>query len=183
MKNIVSSESIFLKQLPVKLREPRVSDGPALHALVAACPPLDPNSRYCNLLHCTHFAATSVAAEREGALVGFVSAYLLPGKPERPTLFVWQVAVHEQARGLGLGRCMLQHLLRRPACAHVRYLETTVTRDNTASEALFEGLARVLGTGVRRHRWFDGERHLAGRQATEYLWRIGPLNRSDTHTV
>jgi hypothetical protein len=49
--------------LPMILREPGAADGPALHALVEQCPPLDPNSRYCNLLQITHFAGTAVVAE------------------------------------------------------------------------------------------------------------------------
>ncbi len=164
--------------MAVSLRRPRAADGPALSALVAACPPLDPNSRYCNLLHCTHFAATSVAAERRDGeraeLVGFISAYLPQGRPD--TLFVWQVAVHADARGAGLGRHMLRHLLQRPACADVRYLDTTVTADNAASEAMFRGLAGDLGARVRRHRWFDSERHFDGAHGSEYLLRIGPFN-------
>jgi L-2,4-diaminobutyric acid acetyltransferase len=172
-------------QTAISLRRPRAADGPALHALVAACPPLDPNSRYCNLLHCTHFAGTSVAAERcsdgQSSLVGFISAYIPPERPD--TLFVWQVAVHADARGAGLGRRMLRHLLQRPACAAVRYLDTTVTGDNAASAAMFRGLADTLlrpngekGVRVRRHRWFDRERHFGGVHDSEYLLRIGPFH-------
>lgn len=157
----------------IQLRPPRAADGAALFDLIAACPPLDPNSRYCNLLHCTHFAGTSVAAEREGRLVGFISGYLPPARPD--TLFIWQVAAHSEARGAGLGKRMLKHLLARPACAGVRYLDTTVTADNHASEAMFRSLARDLGARVRRHRWFDRERHFGGVHDDEYLLRIGPF--------
>lgn len=164
--------------LAISMRRPRVADGAALHALVAACPPLDPNSRYCNLLHCTHFAATSVAAEcsvgEQTELVGFISGYVPPERPD--TLFVWQVAVHPDARGAGQGKRMLQHLLARPACSDVRYLDTTVTADNAASEAMFRSFAADLGARVRRHRWFDGERHFAGVHDSEYLLRIGPFD-------
>lgn len=166
----------------ISLRHPRAADGPALHALVAACPPLDANSRYCNLLHCTHFAATSVAAERrDGELAGFISAYLPPQRPD--TLFVWQVAVRADARGVGLGRRMLRHLLARPACAGVRYLDTTVTADNAASEAMFRGLAGDLDARVRRHRWFDRDRHFEGAHDSEYLLRIGPFAAVDDRRV
>lgn len=162
----------------ITLRRPRAADAPALQALVAACPPLDGNSRYCNLLHCTHFAGTSVAAERrvEGEapeLVGFISAYRPPERPE--ALFIWQVAVRNDARGRSLGRHMLRHLLTRPACAGVHYLETSVTDDNPRSEAMFRGLAEELDATVRRHLWFERDRHFSGEHANEYLFRIGPF--------
>src|SRR5690606_15860277 len=75
-----------IEQPAIRLRRPRAADGAALFDLIAACPPLDLNSRYCNLLHCTHFADTSVAAERDGVLVGFISGYLPPRRSD--TLFV-----------------------------------------------------------------------------------------------
>ncbi len=163
---------------PIVLRRPQAADGLALQALVAACPPLDGNSLYCNLLHCSHFAGTSVAAERrvdgeEPELVGFIAAYRPPERPE--ALFIWQVAVRADARGSGLGRRMLHHLLARPACEGVRYLETSVTDDNLRSEAMFRGLAEELGAAVRRHLWFERDRHFAGNHASEYLIRIGPF--------
>src|SRR5690625_5758066 len=46
-------------------RKPSAKDGYPLHELVAASPPLDPNSAYCNLLQCTHFADTAVAVLQE----------------------------------------------------------------------------------------------------------------------
>ena len=166
--------SVAQAEVPL-LRQPRATDGAALHALVAVCPPLDPNSRYCNLLQCTHFAATSIVAEADGELLGCVTGYLPPLRPD--TLFVWQVAVHPQARGSGLGGRMLRQLLARPACAEVAYLDTTVTADNAASEAMFRRLADRLGARLRRHRWFDCERHFAGVHDSEYLLRIGPFKR------
>ena len=75
-------------QEALSFRVPTASDGAALHQLVANCPPLDPNSFYCNLLQCSHFADTAVAVEYEGKLVGFISGYIPPGKPD--TLFVWR---------------------------------------------------------------------------------------------
>ncbi|MBC7172413.1 MAG: MarR family transcriptional regulator, partial [Polyangiaceae bacterium] len=64
------------------LREPESTDGPALHALVRICPPLDQNSLYCNLLQCTHFSATSIVAMQGGRLVGSVTGYVPPTAPD-----------------------------------------------------------------------------------------------------
>lgn len=155
------------------LREPVAEDGKAVHALIAACPPLDPNSLYCNLLQCSHFATTSVAAERDGELLGFISGYIPPGQPD--TLFIWQVAVSSRARGLGLGKRMLAHLLQRPACAAVTHMDTTITPDNEASWGLFRSLARDLGAECADRLHFDRERHFGGDHASEHLLRIGPF--------
>src|SRR6056297_351369 len=84
----------------VVLRIPSAVDGPALHELIAACPPLDQNSRYCNLLQVSYFARTAVVAELDGEIVGSITGFIKPDDPA--TLFIWQVAVHERARGRAL---------------------------------------------------------------------------------
>lgn len=161
------------------LRSPTADDGPALHALVRACPPLDENSRYCNLLQCTHFADTTVVAEHDGRLVGAITGYRLPARPD--TLFVWQVATHPDARGEGLGRRMLAHLLARDSLHDVTHVETTVTAGNAPSAALFEAFARAHGCAVARSALFDRERHLGNSQDSEWLLRIGPLAAGNRH--
>lgn len=155
------------------LRVPTLKDGMALYRLVAHCPPLDRNSSYCNLLQCSHFADTSVAADRDGTLVGFISGYLIPGCLDR--LFVWQVAVTESMRGLGLASCMLDHILNRSICKTVRYIETSIVEKNQASWALFKRLAQHLSADWHTATWMDNQIHFAGEHATEILVRIGPF--------
>jgi L-2,4-diaminobutyric acid acetyltransferase len=157
----------------IALRQPVAEDGSAVHELIAACPPLDTNSMYCNLLQCAHFSATSVAAELGGDIVGFISGYIQPDKPD--TLFIWQVAVGEKARGQGLAGRMLKEILARPACDAVRFIETTITPDNRASWALFESLTNKLGTELKRSVMFERQQHFAGQHETEMLARIGPV--------
>ena len=128
------------------LRQPRRRDGAVLHDLVAACPPLDLNSRYAYLLLCEHHAATSVVAECDGELVGAITAYIPPAHPD--TLFVWQVAVAERMRGQSLGTRMLEHLLQR--CMRMRglrWMETTISPSNRASHQLFTRFAARHGAG------------------------------------
>lgn len=158
------------------LREPRPQDGAALHQLIEACPPLDLNSVYCYLLQCTHFSATSVVVERKGELVGAITGYLPPAQPD--TLFIWQVAVSDKARGEGLARRMLNHIVDRDACDGVSFMETTVTDDNKASWALFESFARHRDAALERSVMFDREEHFRNAHDTEFLARIGPFQRS-----
>jgi L-2,4-diaminobutyric acid acetyltransferase len=157
----------------ITLAAPRPQDGPLVHDLIAACPPLDRNSPYCNALQCTHFADTCVLAWRSGAPVGWVSAYRKPGAPQ--TLFVWQVAVAENGRGRGLALRMLQSLLARETCGGVERLETTITGSNTASWALFRRLAERLRAPLKHHPWLLDGAELPSGTPTEHLLTIGPF--------
>jgi L-2,4-diaminobutyric acid acetyltransferase len=128
---------------------------------------------YCNLLQCTHFSTTSVVAVRGQNLVAAISGYLVPGRED--TLFVWQVAVSESARGQGLGGRMLRDILARPECSGVRHLETTVTASNEASWALFRGFARRESAELQQTELFESALHFGGEKPTEILVKIGPL--------
>ena len=157
----------------LQFRKPNPEDGAAVHALVAACAPLDPNSLYCNLLQCTHFRDTAILAERDGTLMGFISGYRLPEQPD--TLFVWQVAVSAQARGQGLASRLLTELLARPQLSSVRHLHTSITPGNTASYRTFERLAQTLEAPLQERVMYDKELHFNGEHDTEMLVHIGPF--------
>jgi len=159
----------------ITLRTPTKDDGFRLHQLVAECPPLDANSIYCNLLQCSHFAEIGVAAEKDGDLVGFISGYIPPQKPE--TVFVWQVAVHEKGRGQGLAKRMLKEIVAREACKNVTHMETTITADNEASWALFRSFARDMGAKIEHHEHFEKGIHFGGKHDSEFLLRIGPFTK------
>lgn len=156
-----------------ELREPTSEDGAAVWQLIKDCAPLDRNSLYCNLLQCDHFASTCVAAELDGDIVGWVSGYIVPDSPD--TLFIWQVAVAEKGRGMGLARKMIEHLLTRKVCKDVKNINTTITRDNSASWALFRSVAERRDAPFERDAHFTKEVHFEGRHDTEYMVSIGPF--------
>lgn len=168
----MSGTTSTLEVVP-RLRRPKVSDGAKVAALVRACPPLEPNTEYAYLLLCDHFAGTSVVAEQEDQVLGFVGGYRLPERPD--TVFVWQVAVSAEARGLGLGRAMLHELLDRPECAGVTHLETTVSPSNTASAKLFRAAARDRGAECVEDGGYGPELFGEGAHEAEVLFRIGPV--------
>jgi len=159
----------------VVLRAPRRSDGLAIHRLIAECPPLDLNSVYTYLLLSEHFSGTCVAAETCSGLVGFASGYIPPAQPE--VLFVWQVAVHCDARGQGLGLRMLENLVMRQGSGAVRYVETTVGPQNTASRRMFAALAHRLNAPSKENLLFPHELFGAEAHDDERLIRIGPFGR------
>ncbi len=178
LQGTVKQDSNISTPQAIVLRAPVAEDAADLHQLVADCPPLDPNSLYCNLLHCSHFSGTSVAAVRRDEqgkerLVGFISGYIPPGQPD--TLFVWQVAVAREARGQRLAARMLDSILERPVCSDVRYIDTTITPGNQASWGLFESWAREHDAPTSSRVHFERERHFRGRHDDEHLMRIGPF--------
>jgi|SRR5690606_11838749 len=157
------------------LRRPQITDGADIYSLIKACPPLDLNSAYAYLLLCHHFSDTCVVAHKHDQLVGFISGYIPPKQPDR--FFVWQVAVHADARGCGLGTTMLQYLLQQPAVKSVRYFETTVSPSNEASRRMFARFARDCGVEIVEELLFSQD--MFGTSAAhedEMLLTIGPFN-------
>lgn len=175
------SERLERSDSDLILRRPTPEDGVAVNELVEQCKPLDENSVYCNLLQCSHFSETSALAELEGDVAGFVSGYVMPEHDD--SLFVWQVAVAPEARGLSLAKRMVFDILRRPSIKGIRHIKTTITPDNKASHGVFKSIARELGADIEKDVLFDREEHFDGQQKTEMLWNIGPFKRSDLMPV
>jgi L-2,4-diaminobutyric acid acetyltransferase len=157
----------------IAIRVPRTEDGAHVAALVAQCAPLDLNSTYCYLLQCTQFADTCAIAEMNGAIVGFISGHRVPDSPD--SLFIWQVAVAEEARGRGLGRDMMLDILRRPSSKGFTQLLATATDDNLPSRRMFQSLADSLQTRIGHSIMFDRDIHFAGAHESEVLLTIGPF--------
>lgn len=155
------------------LRHPDLADGAGIHALAAQCPPLESNSCYSYVLIASHFRDTSAVAEDGEGLLGFVAAYRRPDAPG--VLFVWQVGVSARARGAGVARRLLSHLIRHPAPVPVRYLEATVAPSNTASQRLFRALAAEHGVICEETPYLEPGHFGGGNHEAEALFRLGPF--------
>jgi len=155
-------------------REPCIEDGPYIHNLVERSKPLDLNSLYSYLLLTDHFRDTCIIAQREGHIVGFISAYVHPSRKD--TLFVWQVAVDSQERGKGVAGKMLDKLLQRSGLKNVSCLETTVNPSNRMSRSLFESFAKKMNAPCNTSVLFPEELFGEGHHEAEILFRIGPFN-------
>jgi L-2,4-diaminobutyric acid acetyltransferase len=148
-----------------------------MHQLVAATGVLDLNSTYAYLLLATDFADTSIVADCDGELQGFVTGYHPPTRPE--VLFVWQVAVAPPTQGTGLGGAMLDalvHRVRGDRRGHPLVLEATVAPSNAQSRALFGGFARRHGVPMTEHPCFTADLldpNLGHED--EPILRIGPI--------
>ncbi len=131
----------------IRFRPPNAIDGLDIHHLIADSPPLDLNSIYSYYLLSEHFRNTCIVAEQAEELIGFISAYRIPQRPD--TLFVWQVVVSRASRGRRVAWRMLEALLARFSRDEVRNVEASVNPGNAASRGLFERLAEIHGTAVR----------------------------------
>ncbi|WP_019203585.1 diaminobutyrate acetyltransferase [Tsukamurella sp. 1534] len=159
----------------VTTRLPSVEDGIRLWEIARDTEVLDLNSTYAYTLWCRDFAATTIVAERDGAVAGFVTGYRRPERPD--TLFVWQVAVDAAHRGHGIASRMLIDLLDRLAVEGVNRLETTITASNTASQELFGSVAKRRGSTLVVHDLFASH-HISPTESDphepEQLYVIDP---------
>ncbi|BCS97004.1 L-2,4-diaminobutyric acid acetyltransferase [Desulfoluna limicola] len=157
----------------VVLRHPGAEDGNQLWEITKRSETLDLNSPYHYLLMCRHFAASSVVAEVNGRIAGFVTAYIPPESSD--TLFVWQVAVDRKFRGQGLARKMLAFAFHHPQ-RPLSYLEATITPSNTASICLFTAAAQDLDAPFAFNETFFSQKNFGSAEhECEMLFRIGPI--------
>ncbi len=154
-------------------RSPTIADAANIWRLVRDCNVLENNSSYAYLLACRHFADTCVVACDNGGIFGFIVAYRPPN--QREIIFVWQIGVTAAARGCGMGRRMLQHLVDSPACRGVRFVEATVAPSNVASRKLFARFANDLSVPLQFKPGFCADDFGAPAHEDETLLRIGPL--------
>jgi len=161
---------------PIRFRNPTVHDGSAVWQLIRDAGTLELNTAYAYLLLCSDFADTSIVAERNGTLLGFVGGYLIPSRPH--TVFVWQVGVSADARGEGVASRLLDHLVLADGCRDVDFLETTVTPSNKPSRALFGSLARRAGAPLEESEGFPATVFPEGDHEAERRLHIGPMDKS-----
>ncbi|MBU9713411.1 diaminobutyrate acetyltransferase [Evansella tamaricis] len=163
-----------LLQKVVTLSEPTTRDGSLMWELVNDST-LDQNSPYKYIMMCEFFTDTCVVAKEDADLVGFITGFIPPNRPD--TVFIWQVGVHESQRGKGIASKMLNELLSRYACRNIKYVEATVTPSNTASQSLFLRLARDHGTECEVDDCFPEDVFPGGDHEAELMYRVGPLTK------
>lgn len=157
---------------PIRLRPPTCDDAATLWQ-VARDGGLDLNSPYAYLLLCRDFTETCLVAEDAAGVVGFVTGYRPPRRPD--VVFVWQVAVDPTARRQGVAGTLVNGLVASAEQRGARYLEATVTRSNQASQRLFESVAAEWSAPLSERTLFDADAFPGADHAAEILYRIGPL--------
>jgi len=163
------------KTAGIVFRNPKTEDGKYFWEIAKASKTLDVNSAYHYLIMCRHFGKACIAAERQGQVVGFVTAYIPPDSPD--TVFVWQVAVDEKERGQGLGMQMLINVVKNVKALNVKNLDATITPSNQASINLFTAAARELNAPFEFEKeFFSAANFGQNDHEPEMLFHIGPIS-------
>jgi L-2,4-diaminobutyric acid acetyltransferase len=154
----------------IDLRFPTKNDAKEIHKLIKDSPPLDLNSLYAYAVIGEHFGETSALALKDGKIVGFISAYMVPECSGR--VFVWQVVVGEAARGHGVAKKMLGFIKKNNP--EIKEIETTINPSNKASFRLFESFSTSLGGGLKEESLFLGEEVFDDAHEIEqkYIFRL-----------
>ncbi|AXH15230.1 diaminobutyrate acetyltransferase [Malaciobacter mytili] len=158
----------------INIEQPTKKHAKEIFKLVNRCKPLDINSEYLYLLQTTYFKDTCSVALMENKAIGFISGYLVPNKKD--TLFIWQVAVDEIARGEGLAKKLLLEILQRDNLQEVEYIHTTISPSNIPSQKFFEKFASDLNTTIKKSILFDKDDFNNGHEQ-EVLYEIGPFKK------
>ena len=159
----------------IKIRRSRLEygDGGTMWRLARESGVLEENAEYTYHMFSHFFGETSTVADLNGEAVGFVAGFRPPYRED--SLFVWQIAVDERARGRGLAAAMLHGLIQRLS-PRIHYLEASVTPSNEASKRTFRKIARDLDTSVTEEVLFPGTRFHGPSHEDEVLFRIGPID-------
>jgi len=160
----------------IRLRLPDVDDATILWRL-ARDSDLDLNSPYSYLLLCREFADTCLVAEREDTIIGFVTGFRPPSRPE--VVFVWQVAVAAAARECGVGVMLVDELVARAIRQGACYLEATVTPSNEPSRRLFASVAHRRAAALAERTLFEAAAFPGSAHEDEVLLRIGPFDPAE----
>ncbi|MBF0289372.1 MAG: diaminobutyrate acetyltransferase [SAR324 cluster bacterium] len=158
----------------IKFRQPTLNDGIGIRQLVSTFQPNELNSAYFYYLVCKHFFETSLLAEEQGNIIGFIFSYIPPQKPD--ALFVAHIMVSETRRREGIASSMMSHLLEQShIIPKIEYLETALTSTNYAAVRLFHRVSQKYKTSVKE-RLFCSKEHLEPEaKEDKILVQIGPL--------
>lgn len=151
-------------------RHTDLADGATLWRLAKDSKTLDLNTSYAYVMWADQFSQSTLIAEVDGVPAGFLQGFRPPKNPD--ALFVWQIAVAERFRGMGLAGRLLQELAGRMG---VRYVEATVAPDNLASQKLFRGFARRMECECQENPYIETEHFPDSGHPAEPYFRIGPL--------
>ena len=121
------------------VRFPTREDSTPVMELINACEISKYSALSRNILQQDLLSETSVVAELDGQIVGWMAAYKLPHDLE--TLFVWQLVVSEDERGVGLGSLMINSALKRDIGEDVERVQTAIKSDDLDTWSFFKRFA------------------------------------------
>ena len=155
----------------IVIRKPAPEDAAMIRQLALRAGSLDVNSTYQYLLLCRDFSDTCRLAEIAGIIVGFLTAYRPPMRPEN--LFIWQIAVDAAHRGQGIAQRMVVDVLDSGLQPPAEHIEATISPSNQASQRLFRALAKHCNCRIEFGEGFGTGLFLPEVHEQEDTWRLG----------
>lgn len=136
----------------MNIRRMTVRDVDAVHRIEEATFPM-PWSRQSFMREMRENAcARYLVAEENGAVIGYAGAWMIFEEGH-----VTNVAVDASRRGQGIGRALMEALMRYAANLGVTYLTLEVRRSNTVAQNLYESLGFVRLSVRKRYYENNGE--------------------------
>ncbi len=126
----------------IQIVHPTIGDAKCIYNLIKKSKPLDVNSQYLYMLQTTYFNDTCIVAKQYEEVVGFVSGFIHP--KDENIFFVWQVAVDSNFRGQNIAFSMLKQLFESSKLSNIKYIHTTISPSNIASQKVFEKFAKIF---------------------------------------
>ncbi|MDD2895911.1 MAG: diaminobutyrate acetyltransferase [Aliarcobacter sp.] len=162
----------------IKFSKPKKSQTKEIIKLVKDTKILDVNSEYLYYLQTIHFnefCCVALDETKKDKVIGFVSGYLIPNEN---SLFIWQVAVDEKYRGLGLAQRMILKIVNRKSIKKINFIKTTVSPSNQSSIRVFEKVASELNTKIKKHKFLK-MKDFTNSHEDEPMYVIGSINKKD----
>lgn len=155
---------------------PTLDDVPELFELIKHSKLLECNTEYAYLILAAHFSQSCAICRVEGKVIGVAIGYTLP--EDQQTLFIWQVAVHQDYRGKGIAKSLIKQIIYRPKNEQISTIQATVSDSNRASKNLFKALASDFNCPCDESEFLTA-RHFVESHESEPLISVGPIQKEE----
>ncbi len=119
----------------INIREAREDEFLEVYDLVSQSPPLEKYFQHFYRIMLRYFSSTCLVAEHQKKLVGWQMGFV--SQNDYNTYFLWQIGVHPDMQGRGLGGLLLEETEKRAYELGCSRVEVTIDPENLASEKLF----------------------------------------------
>ena len=119
----------------IHIREAYEDEFLQVYNLVSISPPLERYFQHFYRIMLRYFSSTCFVAEFEEKLVGWLMGFISQNNPD--TYFLWQIGVHPDMQGRGLGGLLLDAVEKKVIELGCSRIEVTIDPENTSSEKLF----------------------------------------------
>lgn len=117
------------------IREAKENEFLKVYELVSQSPPLEKYFQHFYRIMLRYFTSTCLVAELQQKLVGWQMGFISQNSPE--TYFLWQIGVHPDMQGRGLGGLLLEDVEKRVYQLGCKRVEVTIDPENLPSGKLF----------------------------------------------